>query len=304
MMGDVLVSGLINLETTVRVDGFPIDYVPVRFPFFGVRSTVSGVGYNVSKALTILGDRVRFVSIIGHDILGTMVRHALATDGIDDGFVVSGLDQTAQSAILYDPQGRRQINVDLKDIQDQVYPESLFEQALAPCSLAVLCNINFSRPFLSLARRQNKLVATDVHTISELDDPYNQDFMRAAHVLFMSDEALPCAPEMWVKRVLNRYGNEVVVVGLGAQGALLSVKRDGFLERIPAVHTREVVNTIGAGDALFSTFVHFYKEDRDPYAAIQKAVVMASCKIGEAGAADGLLDERALCGLCDELGVG
>jgi acarbose 7IV-phosphotransferase len=303
-MGDVLVSGLINLETTVRVDGFPIDYVPVRFPFFGVRSTVSGVGYNVSKALTILGDRVRFVSIIGHDILGTMVRHALATDGIDDGFVVSGLDQTAQSAILYDPQGRRQINVDLKDIQEQVYPESLFKQALAPCSLAVLCNINFSRPFLSLARRQNKLVATDVHTISELDDPYNQDFMRAAHVLFMSDEALPCAPEMWVKRVLNRYGNEVVVVGLGAQGALLSVKRDGFLERIPAVHTREVVNTIGAGDALFSTFVHFYKEDRDPYAAIQKAVVMASCKIGEAGAADGLLDERALCGLCDELGVG
>jgi len=303
-MGDVLVSGLINLETTVRVDGFPIDYIPVRFPFFGVRSTVSGVGYNVSKALTILGDRVRFVSIIGHDILGTMVRQALATDGIDDGFVVPGLDQTAQSAILYDPQGQRQINVDLKDIQDQVYPEPLFEQALAPCSLAVLCNINFSRPFLSLARRQNKLVATDVHTVSELDDPYNQDFMRAAHVLFMSDEALPCAPEMWVKRMLNRYGNEIIVVGLGAQGALLSVKRDGFLERIPAVHTREVVNTIGAGDALFSTFVHFYKEDRDPYAAIQRAVVMASYKIGEAGAADGLLGERALCDLCDELGVG
>ena len=303
-MSDVLVSGLINIETTVRVDGFPIDYVPVRFPFFGVRSTVSGVGYNVSKALTILGDGVRFVSLIGRGVLGTMVRQALAADGIDDGFVLSSLAQTAQSAILYDSQGRRQINVDLKDIQDQVYPEALFEQALASCSVAVVCNINFSRPFLALARRQDKLVATDVHTVAELDDPYNQDFMRAAHVLFMSDEALPCAPETWVQRVLNRYGNEIVVVGLGAQGALLAVKRDGFMERIPAVHTREVVNTIGAGDALFATFVHFYKADRDPYAAIQRAVVMASYKIGAAGAADGLLDEPSLLELCGELGLG
>ena len=39
----ILVSGLLNLETTVRVDGFPIPYFPVHYPFFGVRSTVSGV---------------------------------------------------------------------------------------------------------------------------------------------------------------------------------------------------------------------------------------------------------------------
>ena len=52
----ILVSGLINIETTVGVDGFPIDYSPVRYPFFGVRSTVSGVGLNVSKALTTSGN--------------------------------------------------------------------------------------------------------------------------------------------------------------------------------------------------------------------------------------------------------
>ncbi len=50
-MSPILVSGLINIETTVRVDRFPIPYFPVRYPFFGVRSTVSGVGLNVSKAL-------------------------------------------------------------------------------------------------------------------------------------------------------------------------------------------------------------------------------------------------------------
>ena len=47
----VLVSGLINLETTLRVNGFPIDYNPVNYPFLGVQSRVSGVGYNLAKAL-------------------------------------------------------------------------------------------------------------------------------------------------------------------------------------------------------------------------------------------------------------
>ena len=132
--------------------------------------------------------------------------------------------ETAQSAILYDPQGRRQIHVDLKDIQEQVYPPALFEEAAAGCQLAVLCNINFSRPLLALARRRGMTIATDVHTIADLDDPYNADFMRAADILFMSDEALPVSPEEWAAAVQGRYGNEIVVIGMGTQGALLAVR--------------------------------------------------------------------------------
>lgn len=55
----ILVSGLINIETTLRIEGFPIPYFPVRYPFFGINSSVSGVGYNVAAALTTLGDEVR-----------------------------------------------------------------------------------------------------------------------------------------------------------------------------------------------------------------------------------------------------
>ena len=74
--------------------------------------------------------------------------------------------------------------------------------------------------------------------------------MAAAHILFMSDEWLPCPPQEWARRVQNRYGNEIVVIGLGSKGALLSVKQDNFLEQLPAVRNRKVVNTIGAGDGL------------------------------------------------------
>ena len=201
-MASILVSGLINIETTLRVEGFPIHYNPVNFPFHGVHSSVSGVGYNLAKALTVLGDQVHFLSLIGSaDLAGPVVRAALAAGGISDQYVLPALEHTPQSVILYDPSGRRQIHVDLKDVQQQAYPPHLFEQAMAASDLLALCNINFSRPFLVKARRAGKRIASDVHTIADLEDDYNRDFMQFADVLFMSDEKLPQPPEHdWRRR--------------------------------------------------------------------------------------------------------
>ncbi|HSN75500.1 MAG TPA: carbohydrate kinase family protein [Anaerolineae bacterium] len=289
----ILVSGLVNIETTVRVDGFPIPYFPVRYPFFGVRSTVSGVGVNISSALTTLGNTVRFLSLVGQDGAGWLAREKLRRSGVDDRYVLAQVAETAQSAILYDSDGRRQIHVDLKDIQEQVYPAALFEQAAAGCRLAVLCNINFSRPLLALARQRGMAVATDVHAIADLDDAYNADFMREADILFMSHEHLPMPPEDWAGAVSARYGNRIVVIGLGKDGALLAVSGEPP-QRVPAVFTRPVVNTIGAGDALFSAFLHVYTQTNDPYLALRKAVLFASYKIGAAGAAEGFLNTAGL----------
>ena len=41
-MANILVSGLINTETTVRVRQFPVNYYPIDYPFFGVNTAVSG----------------------------------------------------------------------------------------------------------------------------------------------------------------------------------------------------------------------------------------------------------------------
>jgi ribokinase len=301
-MAKILVSGLINIETTVRVEGFPITYTPVRYPFYGVNSSVSGVGYNIARALTILGDEVRLLSMIGRDPLGELVRSSLERDRIPGKDVLEILDQTAQSVILYDGEGRRQINVDLKEVQETGYPQARYTQAAAGCDLLVLCNINFSRPFLEPARRAGRRIATDVHAITDLNDPYNADFMRGAAILFMSHEWLPVTPEVWARRVWDRYSPEVLVIGLGAEGALLAVKKDNFMERVPSVRTRPVANTIGAGDASFSAFVHFYTRTGDPYTSLRKAMVFASYKIGAISAADGFLDEAGLEELYAKLG--
>src|SRR5205809_1126372 len=125
-MSNILISGLINLEITLQCEGFPIQYVPVRYPFGGVNSTVSGVGYNIARALTVLGDQVQFLSMVGQDSAAIAVKKALEGDGIPGGCVLPILQQTPQSVIIFDPEGRRQINVDLKDIQERQYPPDLF----------------------------------------------------------------------------------------------------------------------------------------------------------------------------------
>jgi ribokinase len=293
-MVKILVSGLIDIETTLRIESFPIPYTPVRYPFFGINSTVSGVGYNIARALTMLGDEVRLLSLIGRDPLGELVRAALERDHISGQNVLDTIEQTSQSVILYDGEGRRQINVDLKDVQETNYPAQRYAKAASGCDLLVLCNINFSRPFLEQARKAGKTIATDVHAISDLNDAYNADFMRAADILFMSHEWLPVRPEEWVQRVWNRYRAEVLVIGLGTEGALLALKKEGAIERVPAVRTRKVASTIGAGDALFSAFLHYYLKSCDASLALKKAMIFTSYKIGAASAAEGFLDEAAL----------
>jgi ribokinase len=244
--------------------------------------------------LTTLGNKVSFCSIIGEDDNATLVRKHLAQDNIPADQVISQLKETAQSVILYDDTGRRQIYTDLKDIQEKTYPVELAEPALRSCDLAVICNINFARPLLRIAKNMGKMIATDVHAIADLDDAYNQDYMQYADILFLSDESLPDKPEGVARELMQRFQPQIVVIGLGAKGALMSVRADDFLERFPAVRTREVINSIGAGDALFSAFLDRYLRTKNPYRALRAAMVFASYKIGEKGAADGFLTGEEL----------
>jgi ribokinase len=293
-MSRLLVSGLVNLETTLRVEGFPVSYDPARYPFFGIRTTVAGPGYNVAKALRTLGNEVELLSLTGRDPIASLVEQALARDGLPAGQVLPALAETPQSVIIHDGDGRRQIHVDLKDVQQVPFPAERQAAALTRCQAAVLCNVEFSRPMLRPARRAGMLVATDVHAIRDLDDPYNFDFLRAAHLLFMSDELLSTSPEEVAREALARFPVEVVVIGMGAAGALLATRDDGLVGRFPARSTRPVVNTIGAGDALASAFVDDYLRRRDPRAALARAQLFASWKIGVAGAAEGFLERDRL----------
>lgn len=286
-MTTFLVSGLINLETTCAVDGWPVAYQPVRYAFGGVNATISGVGYNVATALHTLGAEVHLCALIGTDLAGDMARHAVRQAGLDDCWTLATRPHTAHSVITYEPSGRRAIAVDLKDLQEAAYPPATFDEARRGCDWAILCNINYSRALLSVAQQAGLPIATDVHTLSDLDDAYNGDFLRAAQVLFLSHERVAGTPTDFLRALVQRYAPEIAVMGLGAEGALLAER--GHIRHLPAAHPPRIVSTVGAGDALFSSFMHFYAETGVAAEALRLAHVFAAHKIGVAGAAQGFI---------------
>jgi ribokinase len=259
-MSTILISGLINFETTLAVDGFPLAYAPVRYPYFGVRTTAAGVGLNLGVALATLGHQVTLLSLVGDDAPGQQARAALAAHAIADDFVLSTLPATCQSVILYEPSGQRAIFTDLKDVQQRAYPLDHFRQAAAGADLLALCNINFSRALLHEGKELGKPIASDVHAIATLDDAYNHDFMALADILFFSDARLTTSPLEIAQAAMARFGNRVIVAGMGAQGALLLENQGDpaapVVTHLPALTGLPVVSTVGAGDALFAAFLH------------------------------------------------
>jgi ribokinase len=293
-MSKIMIAGLINIETTLKVNGFPIEYYPIDYPFYGIRSAVSGVAINIAKAISVLGEEVNVISLIGQDEEADRVEKMFDNNAWTKEFVKKELTDTPQSVVLYEPSGRRKIYCDLKDIQDQSYPEEVLEEALKDCKAAMICNINFARPLLQKAKQKNIIIATDVHVLSDIQDSYNKDFMEYADILFLSDENLPHAPEKFMLTLKNNYSCKVIVLGQGKKGAMIYIREENAIYQIDAVHIREVVNTVGAGDSLFSAFVHYYVNGYKPIEALKRAEIFASYKIGEDGAAKGFIDENRI----------
>jgi ribokinase len=275
----VLVAGLLNVETSAPVDEFPVAYRTTRF-VDGVRSTVSGVGWNVALALHTLGSPVHLLGFAGDDPSGELVRRAVADRGIEATVVRSR--RTPESVVLFDRQGRRAVFADPAGVPDLEMPAERFDAAAPGCRVAVLANVGWTRRLLAPALDRGIRIVTDLHDVESLDDPYDRDYLEHADVVFLSHERLGAAPEDVAAEVHRRHGTPVVVIGLGAAGALLSQPGTAPI-RVPAASPRRIVATTGAGDALLAAYVHFaLVRERAPEAALRAAAAFAGWKIGGA----------------------
>jgi ribokinase len=142
-----------------------------------------------------------------------------------------------------------------------------------------------------MAKSKNKLIATDVHVLSNIDDDYNRQFMEYADILFLSDENIPYSKHDFIRNLGARYHNSVIILGMGASGALLHLPHHNILVEKPAFRIDNVVNTVGAGDALFSAYLHYHLKGYSPEDALDRAQLFAALKIRAKGAAEGFVTE-------------
>ncbi|PZS30123.1 MAG: sugar kinase [Pseudonocardiales bacterium] len=291
-MARIVVAGIVNVETTVPVEGLPLAYEPVRYLRDQLCSQVSGVGFNVAGALVALGHEVRLATYLGPDLAGDVARAELSRRGVS-GPGVQSTRATPQSVVLTAPDGRRSVFTDLKDVPEESFPASVFAGLLDGADVGVLSTVGFARSLVPMVQARGLPIAVDVQAAESIDDPYLRDWLAGADIVFASHERLSLPPGEWAQSLLARFPAGIVGIGCGADGCMLCVR--GEMPRlVPAVAPRGVVSTVGAGDALFAAFLDGRVRGRDPDDAIERAVLYAGWKVGSVGGGDGLLSSAEL----------
>ncbi len=278
-MKKIFISGLSNVETTLAVRGFPVTYYPVDYPFFGIKTVVAGSGFRSAKGALALGDSVDLMTLVGDDFNGRRVREAIADSGMSCDYVYSELKNTVEAVVLQEmPFGRRQVYCDLKDAQEVSVDAEMLRGSIERSDICALLNVNFSRAFIPIAKNLGKPIATDVQALSDINDPFNAEFIESADILFLSDEGISADRRDFMAELVKRTHAEIVVMGLGEDGVLYS-ERGGAIKSLKAVADENVI-TAGAGAALFAGFLHYYGK-YDVTEALMRAEVCAALKIAD-----------------------
>jgi sugar/nucleoside kinase (ribokinase family) len=291
-MASIVVVGVASLYLSAGVGEFPLTQTPGTVPDW-MRAGVAGSATQVAKVLAALGDEVRLCTLAGTDPAGLAIRADLRASGLSgEGVVDSGA--TSLGVALVAPDGSR-LGLPYTAMVNAVgYPAETFRRLAIGADLAVFTRARFARPLIGCAERLSVRIAVDVHLISDVNDTYSRPWLEAADIVFCSHEQLPCSPEKWVAQVFARYpGCLVVGIGRGADGAMLGL-RDGTLISAAAVAPRGVVNTSGAGDTLFASFLHGWLATGNPVGAFQSAVLQAGWRIGDPMPGAGPLTETEL----------
>jgi sugar/nucleoside kinase (ribokinase family) len=294
-MAKIVVVGVASLYMAVGVGEFPLEHAPRAVPDW-MRAGVAGSATQVAKVLAALGDEVRLCTLAGTDPAGLTVRADLRASGLSgEGVVDSGA--TSLGVALVAPDGSR-LGLPYTAMVNAVgYPAETFRRLAAGTDLAVFTRARFARPLIGCAKRLSVQIAVDVHLISDVNDTDSRPWLEAADIVFCSHERLPCLPEKWVAQIFARYpGCLVVGIGMGADGAVLGL-RDGTLVNAAAVAPRGVVNTSGAGDTLFASFLHAWLATGNPVGALQSAVLHAGWRTGDPAPGAGALTEADLAEL-------
>lgn len=293
-MGNFIVAGITQIETIVKVDRIPVGYAPLTSVPDTIFTAAGGDAYNETLALKWLGNQVSFLSIVGRNQDMSIFNPSNRSVTIQTEYILRKLESTPTQVILYDKDRRQQIFEDIKGLRDMSYDMAMVSPLVGQSDMVVLANANFCRPFIEVAKRYEKPIAVNIHDFRREKEKYNADFLGAANILYFSDDTMTEDPFDFIRSIADTYHPDIIILGQGAKGLILYDRARELNVHYNTVKTNEVVNTAGAGNALFACFLHYYKETGDSVDAIKNALLFASYKIGYMGTSNGFLTVEQL----------
>jgi len=255
---DVVVVGSVGIDTNVYFSGAGPDF-SVESNFTENIDYVGQAGGYASRGYAQLGKKTAFVGYLGDDHLGQLIRDDFAHDGIDmNGISIDPIGTKRSINFMY-ADGRRKNFYDGKGNM-QVYPDLEACRSILSKSRLAHFNIpNWARDLLPLAREMGLTVAVDLQDVVSVDDPYRQDFIRQADILFFSAVNYD-DPKPLIDAFLATKPDMIIVSGMGARGCALGT--NNCVRYFPAVELETpIMDTNGAGDALAVGFLSSYVLD-------------------------------------------
>ncbi len=288
-MSNFIVAGITQIETIVKVDNIPVEYAPLTSVPDTIFTAAGGDAYNETLALKWLGNQVSFLSIVGRNQDMSIFNPSNRSVTIQTDYILRKLESTPTQVILYDRERQQQIFEDIKGLREMHYDMAMVSPLIAQSDMVVLANANFCRPFIEVAQRYNKPIAVNIHDFQREKEKYNTDFLGAANILYFSDDTMTEDPFEFIKSIADTYHPDIIILGQGAKGLILYDRVRELNVHYNTVKTNEVVNTAGAGNALFACFLHYYRETGDSVDSIKNALLFASYKIGYMGTSNGFM---------------
>ena len=294
-MSKFMVAGFVQFETIVKVDKLPLPYKQFESIPETINTDIGGAGFNQAMALRWLGNEVDFMSMVARNLSKRQIDAYLKRNEVDlsTDYVLPMLDGMPTSVILY-YNGEKQTFEDVKDIRHVEYDFELLESHIQDKDMVVMSNCNFCRPIIGLAQKYNKPIALNVRSMRADKIAPKEDFMKAADILYISDDDIECNPYDIVNDCREKYDPQILIMGLGNKGVILYTKEDNSVLEYKPVKTNEIVNTVGAGNALFSAFIHYYVKTKNAKESIKNALLFASYKIGFVGTSNGFMTEQQI----------
>lgn len=284
----VVVVGSTNLDLTVTVATLPREGETI----LGGELLLSngGKGANQAVAARRAGADVRLLTMLGRDSFGDRLYRDLVAEGLPaDGLLRDESALTGVALITVDRQGRNQITV--APGSNRVLLPAVLEQHESFLAGATVMLTQLEIPIVTIERALQFAKAHGMTTILNPAPaaPLSADLLRHVDLLTPNEteaEALtgiavsdPTSAEAAAKAILRR-GSQVVIVTLGAQGALLCTASD--VQHLPAIPVKSI-DTTAAGDAFNGALAAAIAAksqtalcDTDPLPVLENAVRFAN----------------------------
>lgn len=273
MTRTAVILGGVAWNTMIRLPSLP-DGTPATIFASGSHDALGSSGAGKALNLRRLGVHVRLWAALGDDERGERARAALEREHVE---LRSTLDPagTMHHVNLMDPEGRRISIFVNAGSHDLAVDPGLVADWLPDADLVWVTILNPCRVFLPVVRAAGRPLWIDLHDYDGVN-PYHDEFVAAADVLFLSSERLPAYREFMARRIDD--GTRLVVCTHGAAGATALGRDEGWVD-VEAVPVERIVDTNGAGDAFSSGFAVAWLRGDGLEAAMRAGAVMGAAAV-------------------------